>query len=125
MLKKMAVIEGKFFNWEKKPVYADIDNDMWVHSINFFDDGEVWGCTWDNNNYIDSTEPEPKIFTGFEREGFLYIGSYSSSSTSIKIACNLDLAEIIVMNFAKANKYKIQPLYKKRILLSDLGKKIS
>ena len=119
----MAVIEGKFFNWEKKPVYAHDNNNMWVYSINFFADGGIWGCTWDNNNYNDKTTP--KTFTGFERDGFLYIGLYSSSNTSVKISCNLDLAEIIVINFAKANKYKIQPLYKKRILLSDLGKKIS
>ena len=117
----MAVIEGKYFNWERKPVYADINNYMWVHSINFFDDGEVWGCTWDNNNYNDKTTL--KTFTGFERDGFLYIGNYSN--TSIKIACDVNLAEIIVINFAKANKYKIQPLYKKRILLSNLGNKIS
>ncbi len=117
----MAVIEGKYFNWEKKPVYAGDDNDMWVHSINFFKDGKVWGCTWDNNNYNDNTEA--KTFTGFERDGFLYISSYSSESSSIKIACDIDLAEIIVINFAKANKYRIQLLYKKRTLLSNLGKK--
>lgn len=104
----MPIIEGKLFNWDKKSVFANTD-DIWVRSISFHNDGDWFSCTWDNNIYDydnDHNELIISSFNGFERNGLLFINS-------IKIFCDFDLAETIVFNYAKANKFKIAPLYKK------------
>ena len=88
-------VEGKNFRWELKPVFA-IDNDQFHHHISFHGDGDFYGCSW--------------------MEGRLSISNMAySSDCSIGFACNLELAETIVMSFAKANKYEIMPLFKKEM----------
>lgn len=92
---KIKLVEGKEFNWELKPVYA-IDNDKFHHFIGFHGNGDFYGCSWSNNH--------------------LSISNMAySSDCSLGFKCNLELAETIVMSFAKANNFKIMPLYKKEI----------
>ena len=89
----IQMVKGKLFNWELKPVYA-IDNDKFHHFIGFHSDGDFYGCSWMENRLTISNM------------------AYSSDCT-LPFECDLELAETIVMSFAKANKFEIMPLHKK------------